>query len=176
MLNLRRTSGSANAQNVLFVQKYPVTLEKSLTTLSLPWPWVPGAQCQPVLPPITRKDLQTFCTGPIYAAAVALPRSPQAQEPDTAISRLASVPLEMGVYPNPANEQLTVRIATAGATARVRLVDALGRVVYATRVGAEAAAELQETTVPLATLPAGLYQCVVESAGRRQARQVSVLH
>ncbi len=178
MINFRRTSGSANAQNVLFVQKYPVTLVESVATMAVPWPSPPGALCDDLvlLPQITRTALQTFCTGSIYAAATTLPRSPVVQGPDTTIGKRATVPLEVGVYPNPANEQLSVRFVTGGATARVRLYDALGRVVYSSGIGAGNVEDLQQATIPLVNLTAGLYQCVVESAGRRQSRQVSVQH
>ncbi len=175
MINMRRTTGTSTDQNVLLVAKYPVTLEESYSSGAVtPWPPVAGAQCLMVLPQITTTALQTFCTSATYAAAVALPRL--AQEPDTAISRLAHVPLEVSIYPNPANEQVAVRFNAAGATARLTLFDALGRVVYTGRVVASATVEMQEMTVPVNRLPVGLYQCVVESGGRRQVRQLSVQH
>ncbi|WP_165903581.1 T9SS type A sorting domain-containing protein [Hymenobacter gummosus] len=61
------------------------------------------------------------------------------------------------LYPNPAHEQATVRVARAGT---VRLLDAVGRVVH------QQAVRAGQNRLAIGTLPAGLYACQLVQDGR----------
>lgn len=83
---------------------------------------------------------------------------------------------QLDVYPNPANEQLTVRTQVGSATAvRVELLDVLGRVVLAHEVSA-ARLQQQGEVLDVAALPAGMYVLRVSTSAGRITRHVSVLH
>jgi Secretion system C-terminal sorting domain len=71
------------------------------------------------------------------------------------------------VYPNPAKSQLTVVVATEGAT-NVQLLDVVGRTVLSHRLSQK------EQTLPLQGISAGVYQVVLTQNGQRWTQKLVV--
>ncbi|MBA4303289.1 MAG: hypothetical protein C0424_03580 [Sphingobacteriaceae bacterium] len=83
---------------------------------------------------------------------------------NTAASTRPEKVLSLEVWPNPAQEQISIRVSDAAAAkgAVIRLTDLQGRLVYQTRTGSEIQ---QEVDVPLQQMAPGIYLLQV-SAGQ----------
>ncbi|WP_165903868.1 T9SS type A sorting domain-containing protein [Hymenobacter gummosus] len=96
-----------------------------------------------------------YSGGGAYAALIDLAGLPSVV---TAAAPARPAPAEaLAVYPNPAQQQVAVRVARAGT---VRLLDAVGRVVQ------QQAVRAGQNRLELAHLPAGLYACQLVQDGR----------
>jgi extracellular elastinolytic metalloproteinase len=76
------------------------------------------------------------------------------------------------VYPNPADEAITVVLQNwRPGSMQVRLLDGLGRQIWQRRVAGK---KVRELTIPLAALPAGIYLLQVQQGSRRLSERVQV--
>lgn len=106
-------------------------------------------------------------TGPVFYSVVAVSRLGFVADPTEPVSTgLLPVGVEPevpggtlaldAIYPNPASERIFVRFEAEGRrSAEIRVVDALGRIVWRRSVRAAAGRNL--ITIPAARLPAGMY-------------------
>jgi PKD repeat protein len=84
----------------------------------------------------------------------------------------SSLENNVSVFPNPAHDQVTVKIASAGTEAHnIRIINVLGAVVYDEKI---ARGSKESVSISLAGKPKGVYFVTVENGSERTTRKIII--
>lgn len=168
ILNLRPLDCST-CQNVLFVARYPVTVNNVSSYATLP------AASAGVLPQASATAIQAVCQGTKYKQAIVLLRPGKVAATGAATAPGLPAGLALRAIPNPAagSVRLSYRMAQPGRV-RLTLNDALGREVRTILDREQPADGTFEATANLAGLRAGIYYCTLRTDSQQVVEKIVV--